>query len=232
MTTNPTLAPILNQAIADVVNLLNEFADDSLFAEKFNLAFGVNITPQAFKSLIAVLPEIEIVENGELQGALGAFSAQTGKIYLSASFLNIAPSASIVNVILEEIGHYVDAQINHNDTPGDEGEYFSVLVRGVDLTAEEVERITNENDFANIMIAGNDIPVEKSAPIILTVNTTADQNDGSATNGLSLRDAILIANANTTNDYIIELQGGQTYFLTQGNSSPLILNDENAAKTG
>ncbi|MFK0735036.1 MAG: hypothetical protein ACIWVG_28510 [Gloeotrichia echinulata HAB0833] len=49
---------------------------------------------------------------------------------------------------------------------------------------------------------------------ILTVNTTADQNDGSAANGLSLRDAILIANANPTTDYEIQLTGGTTYNLT------------------
>ena len=53
------------------------------------------------------------------------------------------------------------------------------------------------------------------------MTTTADQNDGSATGGLSLRDAILIANADTTNDYIIELQGGQTYSLSIKNTASL-----------
>jgi Ca2+-binding RTX toxin-like protein len=49
---------------------------------------------------------------------------------------------------------------------------------------------------------------------ILQVDTTADQNDGSAENGLSLRDAILIANANPDTEYEIHLQGGETYKLT------------------
>ncbi|WP_392535477.1 beta strand repeat-containing protein [Nostoc sp. C117] len=61
------------------------------------------------------------------------------------------------------------------------------------------------------------------ATTILTVNTTADQNDGSAANGLSLRDAILIANANPNTDYEIQLTGGATYNLTSNG-----INEDNA----
>ncbi|MEJ6486802.1 Calx-beta domain-containing protein [Nostoc punctiforme UO1] len=64
------------------------------------------------------------------------------------------------------------------------------------------------------------------APTILTVNTTVDQNDGSGTNDLSLRDAILIANANPTTEYEIQLTGGATYNLTSNGIN------EDAALTG
>lgn len=50
--------------------------------------------------------------------------------------------------------------------------------------------------------------------ITLTVNTTLDQNDQDPSNGFSLRDAILTANSNTANDYVIELEGGVNYLLT------------------
>lgn len=51
--------------------------------------------------------------------------------------------------------------------------------------------------------------------IVLNVTTTDDENDGSASQGkgLSLRDAILIANADPDNHYIINLPAG-TYELT------------------
>lgn len=62
--------------------------------------------------------------------------------------------------------------------------------------------------------------------ITLNVTTSFDQNDGTANNGLSLRDAIIFANANPTNEYIIELQAGQTYVLTQNGIN------EDQAKTG
>ena len=60
----------------------------------------------------------------------------------------------------------------------------------------------------------------------LTVTTTLDQNDGSTTGGLSLRDALMIANADTDNEYIIELQGGADYFLSLGSR------DNNDVKSG
>ncbi|WP_071516815.1 DUF4347 domain-containing protein [Geitlerinema sp. PCC 9228] len=52
--------------------------------------------------------------------------------------------------------------------------------------------------------------------IALDVNTTEDENDGDADTGagLSLRDAILIANNNPDRDYTIELTGGETYNLS------------------
>ncbi len=63
-------------------------------------------------------------------------------------------------------------------------------------------------------------------PTILTVNTIADQNDGNAANGLSLRDAILITNANPNTEYEIHLTGGATYTLTANGIN------EDAAITG
>ena len=50
---------------------------------------------------------------------------------------------------------------------------------------------------------------------ILRVNTTVDENDGSATEGegLSLRDAAMIANR-TPEDEIIELESNAVYELT------------------
>lgn len=54
-------------------------------------------------------------------------------------------------------------------------------------------------------------------PITLVVNTFEDQNDGNASNGLSLRDAIIIAHRDPIQPYIIQLAAG-TYNLTiEGN---------------
>jgi hypothetical protein len=60
--------------------------------------------------------------------------------------LNTASSAAIINVILEEIGHYVDAQINPVDTPGDEGAIFAELVQGNSLDVATLEALREEND--------------------------------------------------------------------------------------
>ena len=51
--------------------------------------------------------------------------------------------------------------------------------------------------------------------ITLSVDTTVDENDGSSGGtGLSLRDAVIIAQQSPENEYIIELQGGATYPLS------------------
>ncbi|TRV44124.1 MAG: hypothetical protein EWV52_12510 [Microcystis panniformis Mp_MB_F_20051200_S6D] len=165
MATNPLLIPTLNQAITDVVNLLNEFADDSFFTEKVRLVFGVDVSTQVFKALIADLPEIEVVGDGVLQGALGAFSVQTGKIYLSESFLNTASSESLVNVILEEIGHYVDAQVNPVDSAGDEGELFSGIVQGKVFESEQLKLLKAEDDHAIVSLDGKLVAIEQAQPV-------------------------------------------------------------------
>ena len=57
--------------------------------------------------------------------------------------------------------------------------------------------------------------------ITLAVNTTIDENDGGeAGTGLSLREAIDIANQSPENNYVIELQGGATYTLSVDSGDP------------
>jgi hypothetical protein len=185
-----------------------------------------------FSPNICVINFVSLLSN-ILGGANGAFASSNNKIYLSANFLATSTAEAISAVLLEEIGHFIDAQINLSDSAGDEGEKFSALVQGQNLTTQELDRINTENDWANITVGGEQVAVEQNTPIVLTVTTTADQNDGSATGGLSLRDAILIANANTTNDYVIELQGGQTYSLSIKNTASLNNGgDEQAAVRG
>jgi hypothetical protein len=68
------------------------------------------------------------------------------------------------------------------------------------------------------------------AVINLFVNTTLDENDGQSGigTGLSLRDAILAANSDTANEYVIVLEAGATYSLSIDNSR----GDEELGSTG
>ncbi|WP_254446759.1 choice-of-anchor Q domain-containing protein [Dolichospermum sp. UHCC 0259] len=212
----------MNTVLTLTYNQLSTFAGSDNFWNLFDTTFGTQYNRSAAEILrlqwlsgdFSQLPQIEILDNSNLGNANGAYAGSTNKIYLSDSFLANATPEAISAVLLEEIGHFIDAQINQIDTPGDEGEKFSALVRGQNLTTQELDRINTENDSANITVGGEQVAVEQNTPIVLTVTTTADQNDGSATGGLSLRDAILIANANTTNNYIINLTGGTIYKLT------------------
>nr|NCR19845.1 hypothetical protein [Microcystis aeruginosa LL13-03] len=74
--------------------------------------------------------------------------------------MNVASSESLVKVILEEIGHYVDAQINPVDSAGDEGEIFANLVSGKSLTPTELAQLKGENDHAVINLGGQAVEIE------------------------------------------------------------------------
>ncbi|BCU13925.1 SBBP repeat-containing protein [Microcystis aeruginosa] len=159
-----TLLPIL-PAVDDV---LFNFAQSDGFWANLAIAFGTSYDVvkatelrQQWKSRnFSQLPPIEVLSPQVLGTAKGAYSSSTNKIYLSASFLNTASSAAIVNVILEEIGHYVDAQINPVDSAGDEGEIFANLVSGKSLTPTELAQLKGENDHAVINLGGQAVEIE------------------------------------------------------------------------
>ncbi|TRU97986.1 MAG: endo-1,3-1,4-beta-glycanase ExsH [Microcystis wesenbergii Mw_QC_B_20070930_S4] len=220
-----TLLPSL-PAIDDV---LFNFAQSDGFWANLETAFGTSYDVVKATELrqqwqsrdFSQLPEIEVVNSSVLGSANGAYGISTNKIYLSESFFASASLDALVAVMLEEIGHFVDAQINRVDTVGDEGELFSHLVRGVNLTEAELTYIQAEDDRSVINLGGQFIGVEQTAPITLIVNTTIDENDGSATigSGLSLRDAVTIANKSPNTPYIIKLKSGTTYELTYVNNT-------------
>lgn len=98
----------------------------------------------------------------------------------------------------------------------------------VTLPSRPPLEVTVAEDNSFIIPLQEQIYITQQTIITLIVDITTDQNDSSASNGLSLRDAILIANADTNNDYLIQLQGGQTYSLTLRTTS----GSEDAALTG
>jgi hypothetical protein len=144
------------------LDVLNGFAADPLFAEQFELVFGKSISSSAFRAALASLPQFEVRSDQDLAGALGAFSAQTGKIYLTESLVNGDPG-QLNAVLLEEIGHYLDFYFNGAiDSAGDEGDIFSRLVRGNSIDAVTLQALKVENDHATITLDGQSIEVEQA----------------------------------------------------------------------
>ncbi|MFM6724643.1 MAG: SBBP repeat-containing protein, partial [Dolichospermum sp.] len=144
------------------------FAQSDGFWANWQTAFGTSydviktteLRQQWQSRNFSQLPSIEVLSGEILRTANGAYSSSKNKIYLSASFLNTASSAAIVNVILEEIGHYVDAQVNQVDSAGDEGEIFANLVSGKSLTPTELAQLKAENDHAVINLGGQAVEIE------------------------------------------------------------------------
>ncbi|MEI2423287.1 amidase, partial [Arthrospira platensis SPKY2] len=90
------------------------------------------------------MPPTTVVSAADINGSNGAFAAATNNIYqIGRAFVaeNADNPEAIVSVLLEEIGHYIDSQINISDTPGDEGAIFSGLVQGREFDAGELDLI-------------------------------------------------------------------------------------------
>ncbi|WP_254064201.1 Calx-beta domain-containing protein, partial [Microcystis aeruginosa] len=161
-----TLLPLL-PAIYDV---LFDFAQSDGFWANLETAFGTSYDVVKATQLrqqwqsrdFSQIPPIEVLSDEVLGTANGAYSSSTNKIYLSASFLNTASPAAIINVILEEIGHYVDAQINQVDSAGDEGAIFAELVQGNSLDVATLDALRGENDQTTIIVNGEIIQVEQA----------------------------------------------------------------------
>ncbi|AVQ71321.1 hemolysin [Microcystis sp. MC19] len=161
-----SLLPIL-PAVYDV---LFNFAQSDGFWANLAIAFGTSydvvkatqLRQQWQSRNFSQIPPIEVLSDEVLGTANGAYSSSKNKIYLSASFLNTASSATIINVILEEIGHYVDAQINQVDSAGDEGAIFAELVQGNSLDVAILDALRAENDQTTIIVNGESIQVEQA----------------------------------------------------------------------
>ncbi|WP_052150113.1 hypothetical protein [Aphanizomenon flos-aquae] len=166
---------LLISALALTYNQLSTFSGLDNFWQVFDTAFGTQYNRSLAEILrlqwqsgdFSQLPQIEILDI--LGGANGAYASSNNKIYLSANFLTTSTAEAISAVLLEEIGHFIDGHINLSDSAGDEGEKFSALVRGQNLTTQELGRINTENDWENIAVEGKIIAVEQNTqPIIIS----------------------------------------------------------------
>ena len=204
-----------------VDDVLFNFAQSDGFWANLETAFGTSydvvkatqLRQQWQSRNFSQIPPIEVLSGEVLGTAKGAYSSSTNKIYLSASFLNTASSASIINVILEEIGHYVDAQINQVDSAGDEGAIFAELVQGNSLDVATLEVLKAEDDSKIINLEGEAITVEQNGlidPSNFTLNNSAQfwnssvlrlTNDYWQSGSAFLTNTIALSNNTSFNSY-------------------------------
>jgi peptidoglycan/xylan/chitin deacetylase (PgdA/CDA1 family) len=158
---------LFNEALGLALNKLSIFAKSPSFIEKMTVAFGSDWSPIFAQDVVTELaggklPTIEVVT--ELGGALGAYAADTNKIYLSQKFLlaNQANPQAIADVLLEEIGHSIDARINTVDSVGDEGEIFAALVNQRTISTGELVGLKSQNDQKTLVINGQTTTVEQA----------------------------------------------------------------------
>ncbi|MBD2269598.1 hypothetical protein H6F62_12690, partial [Anabaena sp. FACHB-1391] len=160
---------LLNSALTLTYNQLSTFADLDNFWNLFDTAFGTQYNRSGAEILrlqwlsgdFSQLPQIEILDSSILGNANGAYASSNNQIYLSANFLATSTAEAISAVLLEEIGHFIDAQINLSDSAGDEGAIFAALVQGNSLDTTTLQALKAEDDHATITVNGQLIQVEQ-----------------------------------------------------------------------
>ena len=166
------VSEILGRADArqQLFTLFNGGQTGDVPSSEWNAAYQILIANLNNGSANPIRLEIRSAE--ELQEAKAAFtiSGTSGEptIYLNADWLSGyedvgvagADAASISKVLVEEIGHYLDATLNNGaDTFGDEGEIFSrYLIDGANPLT--VSLTANPEDQAILQIDGQNLQVE------------------------------------------------------------------------
>ena len=172
-------------SLLSVYDQLTSFAKLENFWSLFNTVFGSNydyslaamLRSQWQSGNFSQLPTISVISSDILGNTRGGYAKSINTIYLSDRFLANASQQSLDAVILEEIGHFVDAWVNNTDTAGDEGELFSALVRGVEISSGELQRLRTEDDTAVITIDGQTLQVEQSNYNLGLVQGSLSWND-------------------------------------------------------
>ena len=149
--------------------MLHEIASSTTWDDAISTAFGSHADATVFQEkwknhTFQDLPSIRVAPSQQLGGAYAAYVEEWNVIVLSIEFLRRqwnSPS-TIARAILEEIGHFLDAQINSTDSKGDEGAIFAALVAGEQLSERELQALRSEEDRRTGTLAGQLVTIEQA----------------------------------------------------------------------
>ena len=176
----PTLEFLLQGLAQDFLRFNNIF--EQAFGSGLNRHFAQTLRSQWASGDFSQLPAIKILSSG-MNGALGAYASSTNTIYLNQFLVDGNQPELLTSVLLEEIGHSLDAKLNSKDTLGDEGFVFSALVQGKTLPLGQRAVIQSENDAGFITVNGQSIAVERATWTVSTFAELQNALTQSQTNG-------------------------------------------------
>ncbi|MEB3342994.1 FG-GAP-like repeat-containing protein [Okeania sp.] len=162
---------VIQDAWTEVRDELADFLLAPDFATDMQTAFGSEVNLESARDYIEDilagerLPDFRVLPTADMNPALGGFDVLTGTVYLADSLLAGTEDGILVDVVLEEVGHYLDGLLNEEDSAGDEGKIFERLVSGEPLSEWELLRIRDEDDVVEILDGSLLFQVEASQAI-------------------------------------------------------------------
>jgi Ca2+-binding RTX toxin-like protein len=205
-----------NSSLQIVQRQLAQFAAQDNFETVMTTAFGNQLNrrqlqifrQQWLSGNFSAIPDIQVLSQGELGAANGAYAASLDQIFVSSDFLAHASQNQVTTLILEELGHRLDQLLNGGrDSAGDEGEIFGRLVNGESLSPSALAGLKAQNDHGLIELGGVAVAIEKQDFI-------GDGNDNILT-GTDGSDKII---GNGGNDYLDDGDNNPDLFI-YGNDS-------------
>ena len=157
------------QAINETKYILSGLSSNSQKDYIMGTAFGQDYNQDSANQILTAwaqnnftgTPHIKLVS---AQNFNGAFAKDNDTIYLSGEFVaaNKDNVGAVTGVLVEEVGHSLDSQINVKDAAGDEGDIFSRLVRGQSISAGELVSLKGEDDHGVLVVDGLSVGIEKN----------------------------------------------------------------------
>lgn len=200
-------------------------SDGEGFAAVLLQAFGTQASTPAAQALRATLLGEGLglsLEVQSLPGLIGAYASATvtspERVLLDSQWLAVASAQELEAVLLEEMGHAIEQRLNGEfDSPGDEGEIFSALLRGLAPSAGSA----SENDHRWITV-GSEIRRVEAAVLPSTV---VDLNVSSILNDDGIRNWVddFISTTVDTSGFVLITQSAADF---SGVSTPVGLPDE------
>lgn len=171
--------PPLHASVQDAIAQLQQFRQSDTWAEDMTLAFGDGWNVEEAQSWLDSLldpqfwPTVTTLPLADLQ-AYGAYAPELDRIFLAQELIHSPAFNSLaVDVLLEEVGHWLDHRLNPVDSPGDEGAIFSALVRQQVLSQADLAHLQAENDWATLVWQGQSFAVQQSTtPGLFTVGAS------------------------------------------------------------
>ena len=166
---------LVDLALTNSQSVLTKFASmenvnnllSNAFGDSWNESIANNIIENWQVEIFDNLPIISLVNSASLDGANGAFADSTNTIYISREYLAYQQDnpEAVSEVLLEEIGHWLDSQINDTDAAGDEGDIFSKLVRNEIISNEQLQQLQAEDDTVVINLNGTETELNLSTSV-------------------------------------------------------------------
>ena len=211
------MATVLDLAIVSVFDSLQAFSNqDNIwdllaipFGDTYDRARAGALWEQWQTGVDVEMPGIQVVGDTVLGIAQGAYSVETNTIYLRESFVANGDQGDLVRVLLEEYGHFVDAQVNEVDSPGDEGAIFAELILGETFSTQVLQALKAEDDTAFFTWNGKLIRIEQQDFIGTNENDNIVGTSGDDT--INAGGGYNVVNGGEGNDLLIVDYSSNTY---------------------